>query len=108
MRALMSCAGPKETTWFLAIYHLAQSKGGTSSIDLGRRLGVHQATAWLNARARGIGEQLVKQAFPAATILRPGVIFAPQGGLLNRLAALARVLPVLPLFGAGETKLQCR
>ena len=58
------------------------------------------------ARARGIGEQLVTEAFPAATILRPGVIFGPEGGFLNRLAVLARVLPVMPLFGAGETKLQ--
>ncbi len=58
------------------------------------------------ARARGIGEQLVTEAFPAATILRPGIIFGPEGGFLNRLAALARVLPVMPLFGAGETKLQ--
>src|SRR5918999_4654556 len=58
------------------------------------------------ARARGIGEQLVIEAFPAATILRPGIIFGPEGGFLNRLAALARVLPVMPLFGAGETKLQ--
>jgi NADH dehydrogenase len=58
------------------------------------------------ARARGIGERLVTEAFPTATILRPGVIFGPEGGFLNRLAALARVLPVMPLFGAGETKLQ--
>jgi transposase-like protein len=35
------------TTWFLAIYHLTQSKGGVSSIELGRRLGVKQPTAWL-------------------------------------------------------------
>jgi transposase-like protein len=35
------------TTWFLALYHLSQSKGGISSIELGRRLGVKQATAWL-------------------------------------------------------------
>jgi transposase-like protein len=35
------------TTWFLAIYHLTQSKGGISSIELGRRLGVKQPTAWL-------------------------------------------------------------
>ena len=33
------------TTWFLAIYHLAQSKGGISLIELGRRLGVRQGTA---------------------------------------------------------------
>jgi transposase-like protein len=35
------------TTWFVAIYHLTQSKGGISSIELGRRLGVKQGTAWL-------------------------------------------------------------
>ena len=35
------------TTWFAAIYHLTQSKGGISSIELGRRLGVKQGTAWL-------------------------------------------------------------
>src|SRR5215217_1300274 len=27
------------TAWFAAIYHLTQSKGGISSIELGRRLG---------------------------------------------------------------------
>jgi ribosomal protein L37AE/L43A len=35
------------TTWFSAIYHLTQSKGGISSIELARRLGVRQPTAWL-------------------------------------------------------------
>src|SRR3954449_1566573 len=34
-------------TWFAAVYHLAQSKNGISSIELGRRLGVKQGTAWL-------------------------------------------------------------
>jgi hypothetical protein len=32
--------------WFRAIYHLTQIKQGISSIELGRRLGVTQATAW--------------------------------------------------------------
>jgi len=35
------------TTWFAAIYHLAQGKNGISSVELGRRLGVKQGTAWL-------------------------------------------------------------
>src|SRR5215217_1041371 len=35
------------TTWFAAVYHLTQSKGGVSSVELGRRLGVKQGTAWL-------------------------------------------------------------
>jgi ISXO2-like transposase domain len=32
--------------WFRAMYHLTQSKGGISSLELGRRLGVTQNTAW--------------------------------------------------------------
>src|SRR5687768_17503261 len=35
------------TVWLLALHHLAQSKGGISSIELARRLGVRQPTAWL-------------------------------------------------------------
>jgi transposase-like protein len=34
------------STWFRAMYHLTQSKQGISSIELGRRLGVTQTTAW--------------------------------------------------------------
>ncbi len=33
-------------TWFRAMYHLTQSKQGISSIELARRLGVTQTTAW--------------------------------------------------------------
>ena len=33
-------------TWFRAMYHLTRSKGGISSLELGRRLGVTQNTAW--------------------------------------------------------------
>jgi NADH dehydrogenase len=57
-------------------------------------------------RARGIGERLVAEALPAATIFRPSVMFGPEDAFLNRLAALARVLPVLPLFGRGDVRLQ--
>ena len=35
------------TSWFLAIYHLSHSKGGMSSVELARRLGTMQPTAWL-------------------------------------------------------------
>src|SRR3954469_17090151 len=35
------------TAWFSAIYHLTQGKNGISSVELARRLGVRQPTAWL-------------------------------------------------------------
>jgi hypothetical protein len=40
------------TTWLQAIFQLAQSKGGISSIELGWRLGVRQGTAWLTKHKR--------------------------------------------------------
>jgi hypothetical protein len=33
-------------TWFRAMYHMTQSKQGISSVELARRLGVTQTTAW--------------------------------------------------------------
>jgi uncharacterized protein YbjT (DUF2867 family) len=69
-------------------------------------LGADSASASPYVRARGIGERLVGQAFPNATILRPSVIFGPKDAFFNRLAGLARVTPVLPLFGAGDVRLQ--
>jgi uncharacterized protein YbjT (DUF2867 family) len=57
-------------------------------------------------RARAVGERLVREAFPGATILRPSVMFGPEDEFFNQLAALARVIPVLPLFGSGAVKLQ--
>jgi uncharacterized protein YbjT (DUF2867 family) len=56
-------------------------------------------------RARAVGERLVREAFPAATILRPSVMFGPND-FLNRLAGIARLVPAIPLFGSGEVKLQ--
>ena len=57
-------------------------------------------------RARGRGELVVQQAFPAATIVRPGAMFGPGDALFGTLAELARLLPLLPLIGGGRTRLQ--
>jgi transposase-like protein len=34
------------TIWFRAIYHMTQTKQGISSLELGRRLGITQTSAW--------------------------------------------------------------
>lgn len=57
-------------------------------------------------RARGIGENLVREAFDGVTILRPSVIVGPDDSFLSRLAGMARHAPILPLFGNGSTRLQ--
>jgi uncharacterized protein YbjT (DUF2867 family) len=56
-------------------------------------------------RARAAGERLVRAAFPAATILRPSVMFGPND-FLERLAGIARLMPAMPLFGSGKVRLQ--
>lgn len=58
------------------------------------------------ARAKAAGEAAVLAAAPAATILRPSVVFGPEDHFTNRFAGLARISPVLPLIGGGLTKLQ--
>lgn len=58
------------------------------------------------ARSKAAGEAAVLAAFPATTIVRPSLVFGPEDNLFNRFAALARIAPVLPLIGGGETRFQ--
>jgi NADH dehydrogenase len=57
-------------------------------------------------RARARGEVVVRQAFAGATIVRPGAMFGPGDALFTTLAEIARLLPILPLIGGGNTRLQ--
>jgi len=50
-------------------------------------------------RTKAEGEAAVRAAFPAATIVRPSLVFGPEDNLTNRFAAMAR-LPVLPVLAA--------
>ena len=55
-------------------------------------------------RTKGLGEQMVRSGFPAATIIRPSVVFGPEDEFTNRFAAMSGFLfqPVI----APETRLQ--
>jgi uncharacterized protein YbjT (DUF2867 family) len=57
-------------------------------------------------RSRGEGELEVKSAFPAATIVRPAVMFGPDDAFLNTTLTLLRRLPAFPMFRNGKTRLQ--
>jgi uncharacterized protein YbjT (DUF2867 family) len=58
------------------------------------------------ARSKAAGEAAVLSAVPAATIMRPSIVFGPEDQFTNRFAALARISPMLPLIGGGVTKMQ--
>ncbi len=52
------------------------------------------------------GERGAVHFYPSVTILRPSVVFGPEDSFINKFAAMARVLPFLPLFGGGKSKFQ--
>lgn len=58
------------------------------------------------ARSKAAGEAAVREAYPAASIVRPSVVFGPGDGFFNRFAAMAQMSPVLPLIGGGTTRFQ--
>ena len=62
-------------------------------------------------RSKTAGEAAVREGFAGVTIVRCSVVFGPEDGVLNRLAALSRLSPVMPLFGnspmdAGSSRIQ--
>lgn len=61
---------------------------------------VHGASEY--ARTKAEGEARVRSAYPGATILRPSVVFGPEDNFFNRFASMARLLPILPVFGKGD------
>jgi NADH dehydrogenase len=69
-------------------------------------IGADEKSASHYARAKAAGEKAVLAAVPSATVLRPSVVFGPEDQFTNRLAALARMSPVLPLIGGGVTRMQ--
>jgi uncharacterized protein YbjT (DUF2867 family) len=69
-------------------------------------VGADPDSASAYARSKAEGERAVREAFPRATILRPSIVVGPRDGFFNRFAAMARVLPALPLIGGGRTRFQ--
>jgi NADH dehydrogenase len=69
-------------------------------------IGSDAASPSLYIRKRGEGELAVRAAFAEATLIRPAVMFGPDDAFLNPILKLLGQLPVYPMFGRGQTKLQ--
>jgi uncharacterized protein YbjT (DUF2867 family) len=69
-------------------------------------LGADPASASLYGQTKAFGEAAVRIFRPDAIIFRPSVVFGPEDQFFNRFAAMARIMPALPLIGGGATKLQ--
>jgi len=68
-------------------------------------LGADESSRSLFARSRAMGEAQVRAIFPGAVIFRPSIIFGVGDDFFNTLGQIARMLPIMPLFG-GRTKFQ--
>jgi NADH dehydrogenase len=82
----------------------AAAAGATGLVHLSA-IGADAASPSAYGRAKAAGEAAVLAAFPAATILRPSVVFGPEDKFFNRFGAMARMLPFMPVI-AGATRLQ--
>ena len=58
------------------------------------------------ARSKAAGEEAVREAFPAAAVVRPSIVFGVEDDFLNRFAWIARLAPAIPLIGGGNTRFQ--
>ena len=83
----------------------AAAAAGVAKLVQLSAIGADPASPSAYATSKAAGEAAVRAAFPRATILRPSVVFGPEDQFFNRFAALAQVLPVMPVI-CGATKFQ--
>ena len=88
-----------------AIAQAAREAGAERLIQVSG-IGADTASPSLYVRKRAEGEQAVQSAFPGAAIVRPAVMFGPDGGFVTTVLDLMRKLPAYPMFGRGQTRLQ--
>jgi NADH dehydrogenase len=88
-----------------AVAKAASSAGVTNVLHVSA-IGADAASESAYARTKAAGEAAILDAIPSAKIVRPSVVFGPEDQFFNRFAAMARMTPVMPLIGGGETRLQ--
>ena len=87
---------------FEAIHVAAAERVARAAVDSGAQRFIHISALGADlksdsayARTKALGEERVKAAYPEATIMRPSVVFGAEDQFFNRLAALARLSPIL-------------
>ena len=83
---------------------LAAKAGATRMVQLSA-IGADPASPSLYARTKAEGEAAVRAAMPSATILRPSLVFGAEDKFFNRFAAMAQLLPFMPVI-SGDTRMQ--
>ena len=69
-------------------------------------IGADPRSQSLYIRKRGEGELAVRVAFADAILIRPAVMFGPDDAFLTTIIKLLDRLPIYPIFGNGQMRLQ--
>ena len=98
---------------FQALHAEAPATIAKAAKDAGVQTLIHVSTMGIStqsesayARTKAEGDEAARAEFPAATLIKPSLIFGPEDNFFNKFASLARFLPALPLIGGGNTKFQ--
>ena len=98
---------------FAAVHVAAAERIARAAADAGvarllhvSALGADPASPSAYARSKAAGEAAVMDAFPNATVFRPGLVFGPEDDFFNRFASMVRLVPVLPLFFDGLPRMK--
>ncbi|MDJ0387025.1 complex I NDUFA9 subunit family protein [Roseomonas sp. E05] len=83
----------------------AAAAGGVARVVHVSAIGADPSSPSAYARSKAAGEVALREAFPAATILRPSIIFGPEDHFFNRFAAMAQWMPFMPVV-CGATRFQ--
>ena len=78
----------------------ATAAGATRMVQMSA-IGADPNSASAYGQSKGLGELAVLNAFPAATILRPSIVFGREDKFINRFADLIRLAPVVPVVAPG-------
>lgn len=84
----------------------AARKAGITDVAHVSALGADSGSTIGYLRSKGEGEAGLRDSLPESVIMRPSVVFGAQDQFFNRFAGMARLSPMLPLIGGGETRLQ--
>jgi uncharacterized protein YbjT (DUF2867 family) len=79
----------------------AAAAAGVEALVHVSAIGADAQSASAYGRSKGEGEAAVRAAFPAATILRPSIVFGQEDAFLNRFAGLIAKAPVVPVLRAA-------
>ena len=83
---------------------LAAAAGATRMVQVSA-IGADAGSPSLYAQTKAAGEAAVLAAMPRATVLRPSLVFGAEDQFFNRFAAMAQVLPFMPVI-SGATNMQ--